>query len=303
MNFWHGKVVVVTGGSAGLGLEIARAAASRGAQLALVARDPQRLGTAVTELTGTGASCVGFPCDVTDERQTRDLARQINSRLGPIGVLINNVGASTRRAVIDAEPDEYRRLFEINFMSAVNTTQACLPDLVRQRGSIVNIGSLASKTAWPLIAPYSVGKAALGAYTHQLRLELSPRVHVMLVCPGPFLRSDTGVRYGDTQRLPLAAQLPAAGARVAKIRPDWLARKILRGCERNRAELIVPFRARLLFAVAQISPRLGDWLLRRMAGAARAHMDPVDFFESAQDTSQTAREGLELHQPPANLAK
>ncbi|HMP77832.1 MAG TPA: SDR family oxidoreductase [Pirellulaceae bacterium] len=292
MSFWTDKVVVVTGGSAGLGLEIARALGPRGAKIGIVARDEGRLRTAVQELETNGAHCVALAADVTDEGQVQQLVGQINHRLGPPSVLINNVGASTRRAVIEVRPDEYRQFFELNFMSAVNMTRALLPALVQQRGSIVNIGSLASKTAWPLIAPYAVGKAALGAYTQQLRLELAPTVHVMLVCPGPLKRAESSSRYVGTEGLPLAAQLPGAGARVARIRPEWLAQKILRGCERKSPEIIVPFRAKLLFALAQLSPRLGDWMLRRMAGASQARVDPVDFFRTANHTSDSTLESF-----------
>lgn len=288
MNFWRNKVVVVTGATAGLGLALARCVAGYGARVALVARDPDRLSETEELLRAGGTQCHSFPCDVTIEGQTLQLAERVVHTMGVADVLINNVGASTRRRVMDAEPEEYQRLFELNFMSALHCTRAFLPELLRQSGSIVNIGSLASKTAWPLIAPYSVGKAALGAYTHQLRLELSPRLHVMLVCPGPFLRPDNNQRYGSVDGLPLAARKPGAGARVPRIKPEWLAEKILRGCARRQAELVVPFRAKLLFAVAQLSPRLGDWLLRRMAGAPPAGPDPVDFFPAKMETSRSS---------------
>jgi short-subunit dehydrogenase len=97
-------------------------------------------------------------------------------------------------------------------------------------------------------------------------LELGPEgLHVLLVCPGPIARKDDRLYpLAGLEDVPERARAPGAGVRVGRIKPEWLAREILRACERRRPELVVPGRARLLFALAQLSPRLGDWLVRRM---------------------------------------
>jgi short-subunit dehydrogenase len=99
-----------------------------------------------------------------------------------------------------------------------------------------------------------------------LRLELQPRgVHVLLVCPGPIARPDAGVRY-DAQAtgLPDTARRPGGGVKLKGLPPERLVAKILEYCERRRPELVMPARARLLFAISQLSPTLGDWIIRRM---------------------------------------
>jgi short-subunit dehydrogenase len=105
----------------------------------------------------------------------------------------------------------------------------------------------------------------VAALAQQLRLECDERgIHVLLVCPGPIARDDSNDRYIDqSDEVPPQAYQPAGGAKVRRIDPRKLAERIVRACEGRRAELIVPRSARLLFAVAQLSPKLGDWFLRK----------------------------------------
>src|SRR5690606_16375908 len=106
-------------------------------------------------------------------------------------------------------------------------------------------------------------KFAVAAYSQQLRLELSDQgLHVLLVCPGPIKRDEPRV-YAGQENIPAAARTAGAGVKVGRIDPQWLAKRILRGCERRELEIVVPAKARLLFAIAQLSANWGDWLLRR----------------------------------------
>jgi len=124
---------------------------------------------------------------------------------------------------------------------------------------------LASKSAARFLGGYPATKFAVAAYSQQLRLELAEDgVHVLLVCPGPIARPDAGARYDDVAHdLPAAARQPGGGVKVRGLDPDDLARRILHACQRRSPELVVPARARWLFAIQQLWPRLGDWILRR----------------------------------------
>jgi short-subunit dehydrogenase len=161
-------------------------------------------------------------------------------------------------------------MLDLNLGGVVRMTRAAVPHLVRERGSVVNIGSLAGKSAARYMGAYPASKFALSAYSQQLRLELGPQgLHVLLVCPGPIARDeardpDIGRIRGDGQELPASARRPGAGVKVRLLRPEDLAEQIVRACERRRPELIVPGKARLLFTLASLSPRLGDWLIVRM---------------------------------------
>ena len=127
------------------------------------------------------------------------------------------------------------------------------------------MGSLAAKTAAPYLGAYPASKFAVAAYSQQLRLELGPRgLHVLLVCPGPIARDDAGVRYdAQSDKLPASARQPGGGAKLRAIDPAWLAQKTLSACERRKPELVVPGKARLLFAISALWPGLGDKIVRR----------------------------------------
>jgi short-subunit dehydrogenase len=249
----------------GLGLSIATAFAERGAKIVLAARNEDRLAQAVSVLHPLGADVLAVPTDILDAVQVESLFSTGVDRYGRIDVLVNAVGKSLRGRAVDVEVEEFREALEINFLGLVQCTRAALPHLIRQKGSIVNIASLAGKTAALHMGAYPASKFPLVAYSQQLRLELED-VHTLLVCPGPIRRDDAGHRYDATATgLPPAAARPGGGVHLSMIDPDWLARKIVQALERRRAELVVPAKARLLFAVSQIFPRLGDWLLRRMS--------------------------------------
>jgi len=90
---------------------------------------------------------------------------------------------------------------------------------------------------------------------------------VLLVCPGPIKRSDAGERYADKANgLPEAAQKPGGGVKLPAIEPERLAKRILVACERRKKELVIPCKSKMLFAMSQLSPSLGDWVINRMTG-------------------------------------
>lgn len=264
-NYWQNKVCVITGGSAGLGRAIGRALAQRGAKVMLVARHQPPLEAAAEELRRAGGDVRTIVADVTWQEDVDRLAAMVAADFGRLDLLCNAAGRSSRAAILDATPEDFQQLLDVNFLAVVRTTRALAPLLTASRGHLVNIGSLASKTASPFLGAYPASKFALAAYTQQLRLELSAAgLHALLVCPGPIAREDAGQRYAEQSAgLPAAAQHPGGGAMLKAIDPDKLAEQILAACERRRAELIVPGGARLLFALAQLSPKWGDWLLNR----------------------------------------
>jgi uncharacterized protein len=261
MSYWNGKVCVVTGGSAGLGLNIARCFARAGSRVALIARDKSRLQAAVESLHPHAA--ISVSADVVKADEAAGAIEEIVQQLGQIDVLVNNVGKSCRTALFSVPHEDYLKFLEINLLSAVHCTTAAIGHLEKTSGHVVNIGSLSSKTAWPFLAPYTTSKYALAAYNHHLRLEGPSNVHYMLVCPGPIRRDDAGSRYDDqTTGLPEHARQPAAGVKMRGVDPKVLAEQILRGCEKRKLELI-PLRSRLVLVASAWSPRIGDWLLRR----------------------------------------
>lgn len=283
MAYWHDKRALVTGGSAGLGLAIARELVRRGARVAIVGRDQRRLDDAVASLNLESSAekpsqrddagevvpaALGIRADVTQQTDVEAMSQQALLSLERLDLLVNCAGKSDRGTAASTTADRFQELWELNFLALVRCTQACLPHLLHTRGHVVHIGSLASKSAGPFLGAYPASKFPVAAYSQQLRLELSQQgLHVLLVCPGPIRRDDAGTRYADaTGEMPASASQPGGGVRLEGIDPDQLARGILRACERRSPELIVPGRAKLLLALAQLWPSLGDWIVQKMTG-------------------------------------
>lgn len=262
------KNAIVTGASSGLGLAIARQFAAAGMKVALVARDQEKLQKAVDSLQVSAGQTLALAADITQQADVDRLAAQVRQAWGRLDVLVNCAGKSSRGKIEDTTPEQFQELWELNFLAAVRCTRALLPLLLESRGHIVQIGSLAAKGASKFLGAYPASKFALAAYSHQLRLELADRgVHVLLVCPGPIARDDAGERYAaQSADLPESAKKPGGGVKLKGIPPDELAKKILRACERRQPELVIPWKAKLLFAINQLWPSLGDWITGRMTG-------------------------------------
>ena len=264
------QTVLVTGGSSGLGLAIAEAFAQAGACVCLVARNEDRLELAADELKRQGHTRITtFSADVTCNEQVDNLFHSLERQSPELNVLVNAVGVSDRAAILDVSPERFQRLWELNFLAVVRCTRAAAPMLVRSRGRIVNIGSLASKVAPPYLGAYPATKFALAAYSQQLRLELQPRgVRVLLVCPGPVERKDAGSRYDALAAdLPPSARQPGGGANLKAIDASDLAQRIVSACDRGKSELVIPPKVKWLAAVAQIVPSWADRVLLKRTGS------------------------------------
>ena len=147
MDYWKDKTVLVTGGSSGLGRIIAEAFSAAGAKLAIVGLEqPQGL-QAADEMHAAGRDVLGIHADITRQRDVDRLFAETLGRFGRLDVLVNNAGRSMRGKVLDTTPEQFRDLMELNFIALVRCTRAAVPHLLRQRGHVVNIGSLAAKSA------------------------------------------------------------------------------------------------------------------------------------------------------------
>src|SRR5689334_5421428 len=148
-------VVVVTGGTAGVGRATALAFAGRGAAVAVLARDPGRLEETRADLSGRGARALALPADVAVPAQVEAAAERIEAELGPIDVWVNNAMATVFSPALDIPPEEFDRAVRVTFFGTVYGTLAALRRMRgRNRGSIVQVGSALSYRAIPLQAPY-----------------------------------------------------------------------------------------------------------------------------------------------------
>jgi uncharacterized protein len=269
MTYWQNKVVLISGGSSGLGEMLARKFAAAGAKLVLGAIDADGVESVAGSLRSAGCDAIGVWADVTQQEPVDRLIASAVERHGRLDALLNCAGRSARGEVLATTPEQFLDLLSLNFLATVRCTRAAAPHLIQAKGHLVNIGSLAAKTASKFLGAYPASKFPVAAYSQQLRYELNPQgVHVLLVCPGPIARADSGRRY-DSQAagLPESARRPGGGVKLKGISPHKLATSILRYCERRKPELVMPAKARILFALSQLSPTLGDWIIGKMTSA------------------------------------
>jgi NADP-dependent 3-hydroxy acid dehydrogenase YdfG len=196
----QGRRVLVTGASAGVGLEIAQQCAALGADVVGVARRRP-------SLEGTGATH-GIVADLGVPGQAEAAVRQATDLLGGLDVLVNNAAQYLVGGIDDGDPDDWRRMFEVNVLAVLTTVKVALPWLREGTGDIVNVGSLAGhRLARPSTAVYAATKHALRAITEGMRQEFaSADLRVMMVSPG-LIHTDLGVGTRDEGQLEEIRQL------------------------------------------------------------------------------------------------
>ena len=183
-----GKVALVTGASRGIGRSIAASLAAEGAHLCICARHEEGLKTAASEMAGRGVQVESVALDLAQAGAAEGFVQAARSRFGGFDILVNNVGGSVWTPFVQISDDEWYRVFELSFFSAVRVARAALPVLVeRGRGSIVNISSIFGReTGGPI--SYNAAKAALISMTSNLAREAAAsNVRVNTVAPGSIL--------------------------------------------------------------------------------------------------------------------
>ncbi len=264
MSEWSNRIVLITGASSGLGLELSREFARRGARLILAARNLDKLNAAASQLSIPAENLLTVSCDVTQDADVQNLFDQVREKFGRLDTLVNCAGMSSRGRIVEIDVADLQQMWELNVLSIIRCSKAAFPLLCESKGSIINIGSLAGKIASKFLGGYCTTKYAVSGLSKQMRLEMAEQgVHVLLVCPGPLARKDQGARYSEqSSNLPAEAALPGGGVKIKGIDPVWLTDRIIRGCENREAEIVVPWYPRVLLALDPISNRIGDWLLR-----------------------------------------
>ncbi len=179
------KVVIITGGSSGIGKALAEVFGAHGSKILITGRNQEALDTAVEELSGKGIEIAGLQSDVSQEEDNKAMAEKAIELYGRIDILINNAGISMRALFQDLDLEVIKRVMDINFYGAVYATKYCLPHIMESKGSVVGISSIAGYRGLPARAGYSASKFALQGFLESLRTEmLYTGVHVLTACPG-----------------------------------------------------------------------------------------------------------------------
>lgn len=179
------KVIIITGGSSGIGKALASHFGLKGSRVLITGRVKEELEAAVAELSNKGIDIVGCQGDVSLRADNDRMVDLAISKFGKIDVLINNAGISMRALFQDMDLEVIRKIMDINFFGAVYATHSCLPHLIKSKGTIVGISSIAGYRGLPGRTGYSSSKFALNGFLEALRTELiKTGVHVLIACPG-----------------------------------------------------------------------------------------------------------------------
>jgi NADP-dependent 3-hydroxy acid dehydrogenase YdfG len=176
-----GLVAVITGASSGIGEATARALAASGYRLALLARRVDRI-RALADEVGNGS--IAVQADVTDRDSIARAAGRVQAELGGTDVLVNNAGIMLLAPFTDEGHDDHRRMIEVNLLGAITVTEVFLDQLRDGGGDLVNLSSVAGRTARPGNAVYAATKWGINGWSESLRQELQPGVRVMVIEPG-----------------------------------------------------------------------------------------------------------------------
>ena len=251
-----GAVAIVTGASRGLGVHIAEDLARKGADLALAARSADDLETTKERVEELGIKAIAVPTDVTKRRDLMSLVKRTTNELGPPDVLINNAGIEHLSRFQDVSLDDIESIIKTNVVALEILTRLIVPTMIdRMHGHIVNIASLAGKTAAPFNTVYSSSKHAVVGFSWSLREELKPHgIGVSVVCPTYV--SDAGMfasaRTSDPPNI------------SNSVTPAQVASATIEAIERDRAELVVaPGLSRFVDVFHAISPEVTTNVARR----------------------------------------
>jgi short-subunit dehydrogenase len=254
-----GKTVLITGGSRGLGLVMAREFAREGARLVLCARDETELQRARTDVESIGVEVMTVPCDITDKQSVTEMIERVNSRFGGVDVLVNNAGVIQVGPIEVMTPED----FEI-FWGPLNTILAVLPSMrAKKSGRIVNISSIGGKVSVPHLVPYSASKFALVGLSKGLRTELmKDGIKVTTVCPGlmrtgsPRNADFKGKHHLEYAWFSISDALP-----LLTVSAENAARQILRACKRGQAELVISVPAKVAVLFESLFPEAMSQIL------------------------------------------
>src|SRR5438067_5832771 len=253
------RTVVITGGSRGLGLVLARAFAAEGARLAILARDRAELERAEKDIASRGGQVLALPCDVRDRRQAQGAIARVVDHYGRIDVLVNNAGVIQVGPVEHMSVKDFEDAMAVHMWGPLYTMLAAVPTMRRQGGGrIVNIASIGGKIAVPHLLPYAASKFALVGLSDGMRAELAKDgIHVTTVCPGlmrtgsPVNAQFKGRHRDEFTWFVLGDSLP-----LASIDARRAARQIIKACRYGDPHLTITAQARAAVALSALFPGL-----------------------------------------------
>jgi NAD(P)-dependent dehydrogenase (short-subunit alcohol dehydrogenase family) len=296
----NGRVVLITGGSRGLGLQLAREFAAEGCRVAICARDAQELDRASSDIQRSGAPVHTVQCDVTRRDEVERAVNEVTEHFGRIDILVNNAGIIQVGPVETMRLEDFENAMAVMFWGSVYPTLAVLPQMRQRRdGRIVNVTSIGGKVSVPHLVPYSCAKFAHVAFSEGLRSELAPHgISVTTIVPG-LMRTGSylhalfkGRQANEYTWFSLGSATP-----LAAISAGRAARSIVRAAKRGDAEAIlsVPAQifARLHGAVPEITLPIMELINRIMLPSSEGGSDHlIEGHEAERQLNSKIHRGL-----------
>jgi NAD(P)-dependent dehydrogenase (short-subunit alcohol dehydrogenase family) len=254
-----GKVALISGGSRGLGLILARQISKEGGKVALLARDADELEHAKAELTTRGGEVLAVQCDLLEHSQIQAAVAEVLACYGNIDVLFNNAGIIQVGPVENMQQQDFERAMSVHFWAPLFLIMEVLPAMrARRRGRIINIGSIGGKVAVPHLAPYCASKFALTGLSDALRAELArDNIYVTTVAPG-LMRTGSHVNanFKGQHDAEFAWFSVSSGMPLLSMSGERAGRKILVAARRGQPSLTLTFAARGAIVANALFPNL-----------------------------------------------
>jgi short-subunit dehydrogenase len=252
-SFFEHKVVVITGGTDGIGKALVDAMVKAGAKVATCARNHDKIYN--LQLEYTHVLLHAMVCDVSKEQECQRFIQSTIETFGGIDILINNAGISMHALVADMDVDVIRKVMDTNFYGSVYCTKWALPSLLERKGTIVGVSSIAGYRGLPGRSGYSASKFALQGWLESLRTELLDKnVHVMWVCPGfttSNIRHAALNEQGESQgESPMDEDKMMSAAECAQ--------HILHAIEKKKRTLVLTFTGKRTVLLNKLFPGLAD---------------------------------------------
>ena len=262
------KVFLITGGSRGLGLVIAREVCDQCGKVALLARDMEELTRAEDDLIERRGEVLAIACDLRERAHIEAAVRRTIEYFGRIDVLINNAGVIQVGPLGHMNRTDFQQSLALHFWAPYELTMQVVPHMRKQGGGrIVNISSIGGKVAVPHLAAYSAGKFALTGFSDAVRTELAgDNIHVTTVAPGLMRTgSHMNAQFKGDHDAEFAWFSTANGMPLISINAERAARKIVAACRRGQSSLILTFAARVMIAGNALAPNLSAVIMKMVA--------------------------------------
>jgi short-subunit dehydrogenase len=259
----EGRVIVVTGASRGIGKAAAEALGRAGGRVALIARSPE-VEEVAAAIASRGGQARGYTADLGNPADVQDVSQRIVNDLGPPDIVVNNAGAGRWLYVEETPAGEVAAMMAVPYLAAFYVTRAFLPAMLeRATGTIVNINSPVAWLPWPGATGYSAARWAMRGFSEALRMDLrGTGIRLLELVPGKVTSTYFEHNPHSEERLPTITRL------VPSLTPDQVAAHLVRGIERDRRRIVVPFMLKLVLGMRALAPPIVDWMMWR-SGARR----------------------------------